>query len=384
MLTPRKFNSSIGTFTSNVDNKTLIPVRVIDIILDESHPEYEKYSKTRAIGAIKYRFLDKIVNEEEPEKLPVAFPLNQTVKSFPLKNEIVLIQLATSPEAITSKDSEVITYYSTIVNVWNDINHNASPDSDSTSNTVDLGYEFKENPELKPLQPYNGDTIIEGRHGQSIRFAGARSFKNTISTSDNDSKPFIILSNGHEKSSGDEFYIEDINKDKSSIYITSDHTIPLDQSRDKYASAKERPVLAKSYKGSQIILKSGRLYFEAIDEDILFSSKGVFGVSSEAVHLDGKEYIGLDATKIYLGESAMRFELQPVILGNQLELFLNTLLSSLQKTADVMAKAKVVDGKPIPLLNMEGKALKATMKALLNQINPNGKSILKSTKVFTE
>jgi len=109
MLTPRKFNSSIGTFKSTIDYKTLIPVRVVDIILDESHPEYEKYAKTRAIGAIKYRFLDKIVNEDEPEKLPVAFPLNQTIKTFPLKNEIVLLQLATSPEAITSKDSEVVT-----------------------------------------------------------------------------------------------------------------------------------------------------------------------------------------------------------------------------------------------------------------------------------
>jgi len=384
MLTPRKFNSSIGTFKSTIDYKTLIPVRVVDIILDESHPEYEKYAKTRAIGAIKYRFLDKIVNEDEPEKLPVAFPLNQTIKTFPLKNEIVLLQLATSPEAITSKDSEVVTYYSSIVNVWNDINHNASPDSDSTSNTVDLGYEFKENSELKPLHPFNGDTIIEGRHGQSIRFAGARSFKNTISTSDNDSKPFIILSNGHEKSSGDEFYVEDINKDKSSIYITSDHTVPLDQSRDKYASAKERPTLAKSYKGSQIILKSGRLYFDAKEEDILFSSKGVFGVTSEAVHLDGKQYVGLDATKIYLGESAMRFELQPVILGNQLELFLLTLLSSLQRVSNVLTNAKVVDGKPIPLVNKEGPVLKADIKGLLNQINPNGNSVLKSTKVYTE
>jgi len=126
------------------------------------------------------------------------------------------------------------------------------------------------------------------------------------------------------------------------------------------------------------------LYFDAKEEDILFSSKGVFGVTSEAVHLDGKQYVGLDATKIYLGESAMRFELQPVILGNQLELFLLTLLSSLQRVSNVLTNAKVVDGKPIPLVNKEGPVLKADIKGLLNQINPNGNSVLKSTKVYTE
>ena len=49
-----------------------------------------------------------------------------------------------------------------------------------------------------------------------------------------------------------------------------------------------------------------------------------------------------------------------------------------------MTKAKTVDAKPIPLLNLEGAYLEAIAKGLNNRINPGGKSILKSETTFTE
>ena len=49
-----------------------------------------------------------------------------------------------------------------------------------------------------------------------------------------------------------------------------------------------------------------------------------------------------------------------------------------------MQIAKTVDMKPIPDLNVEGALLVAVVDGLKSQINPGGKSLLKSRKVFTE
>ena len=49
-----------------------------------------------------------------------------------------------------------------------------------------------------------------------------------------------------------------------------------------------------------------------------------------------------------------------------------------------MAKAKTVDGKPIPNLNKRGIQMQPIISTLQRQINPNGPSKLKSKKVFTE
>ena len=382
----KRFNSSLNQDFATTKFTTLKPVRVVDIILDETHPEYSKYEQDKAIGAIKYRILNQTVSEEDPTTLPVAFPLNAYSKTLPLKNEIVLLVQATSNQAASARDSEVTTYYTDIVNIWNDVNSNPSPDTDTETISPDLGYDFKVNTGVRPLHPFHGDTIIEGRHGQSIRLSGAKSFKNTLTDNSNSGKPFTIITNGHEplEKGTSDFYLEDINKDLSSIYITSDHTVPLEQIRDKYAGATERPTLMNSYKGNQIAINTGRLSINAKEDSILFSSQEDFGVTSKSIHLDGVDYIGLDAKKIYLGEDALRFELQPVILGDQLELLLNDLLSELRSIGRAMKNAKTIDGKPIPTLNLEGPVAEAIAKALLNRINPGGSSLLKSTKVFTE
>ena len=49
-----------------------------------------------------------------------------------------------------------------------------------------------------------------------------------------------------------------------------------------------------------------------------------------------------------------------------------------------MQKAKTVDMKPIPDLITEGFLLESVTDSLMSQINPGGKSLLKSRKVFTE
>ena len=54
--------------------ETIIPARVVDVILDDSHPEFEKYGKWTSIGAIKYRVLNRDIDEN-----------NSQIRSLPTK-----------------------------------------------------------------------------------------------------------------------------------------------------------------------------------------------------------------------------------------------------------------------------------------------------------
>lgn len=384
-----KLSTGFNSFNSNTtsqssENRIIYPARVVDVILDEKHPEYDKYGKDFCIGAIKYCPIDRILDESNPVNFPIAYPLDPSLRKLPLRNEIVLLISAPSRDISTSRSTEYVHYYTDIVSLWN-TNINPAPSLNSTNTELDYGYEYQENSTGLPLHPFNGDVILQGRHGQSIRMSGARSFKNTLSNKENAGEPLMIFSNGYIPTSGDTgFYVEDVNKDKSSIYFAANHTLPLEQSRDKFAGAADRPTLTKNYTGNQILLNSDRLTFNTKKSDIIFYSKEHFSVTANNVSLDAAKNLGLDGKKILLGEKAVRFELEPVILGNQLELFLDTLLSELLRVANAFKKARTVDGKVIPVIMSEGFTLEAVIKSLQNRINPNGDSQLKSKKVFTE
>jgi len=367
-----------NSFSAQIPNE-IIAVRVKDIILDDSHPEYDKYGFVDSIGAIKYSLINSKIDTRDTTTLAPAFPISPFSNTFPLVNEVVFIIKGVKGDT----KFETVDYYLPPLSLFNDINYIPSEDQYDESKD-EPGYEFKTNPEIRPFYPFHGDTILQGRHGQGIRFTGSKSFKNTLVNDSNAGRPLTILTNGIEKTAVNSLYVEDVNKDNSSIYLTSDHIIPLNQIRDKYSSADNRPVLAKNYKGAQVLINSGRLFFNAYDDDLLISAQNNFGVTSKQVSLDGVDSVGLDAKKIYLGEKARRFELQPVLLGNQTELLLFTLINSLKSLATNLQTAKTVDQKPIPKLNINGFSLEATLNGLLNQINPNGESLLKSKKVFVE
>jgi len=132
------------------------------------------------------------------------------------------------------------------------------------------------------MQPFPGDLIFEGRQGQSVRFTGYKSKKNIFVDDSNNGKPLLIISNGQESvGNGYDHIIEDIDKDSSSIYLTSDHKIKLTQSRDKYDSLNRKPKKANEYKGSQVLINSGRLIFNSKEEDINFTSNNFFSVSGK-------------------------------------------------------------------------------------------------------
>ncbi len=379
-----------STGRSNSSGKILVPARVHDVILDDSHPEWVKLGKSEAIGAIKYAVLSKNTNTEDTTILPVAFPLVNDFKKIPLKNEIVLLIQAPSFDIGSSKLNKKI-YYTSVINLWNHPNHGGYPE---TGTEFELGDNIEELTDVNPLQPFPGDIIMDGRQGQSLRFGGFPSSKNILTDSTNNGKPITILSNGQKQADNSfEPIIEDVNDDDSSIYLTSDHKVPLEQAVDFTEKGKDSygfnplPLKAKEYKGSQVILNGGRLYFNAKEEGIFLNSKRYIDFQSELINFNAKNEVSIDAKLIHLGQktanSPQSFK-EPVLLGHQTAALINSFIGIVQSMARSMRSATTSDGKRIPNLNKRGAASNKALRNLKRDVSPFGGSPLKSKKVFTE
>ena len=229
-------------------------VRVLDIILDINHPLASEYGNYDSIGTIFYSDLDGNIPDVNPKDAPTASPLFSYLKYYPLINEIVLV-LTTNDRNIYDGKQKT-TYYLPQVNMWGHPHHNALPtvvglESEQTTNDykqteaglvrqvedggtdITLGNYFQEKLNIKPLLPYEGDLILEGRFGNSIRFGSTNisseiSDPNGWSNSGNTGDPITIIRNGQSSALNEKGWLpttEDINGDASSIYLTSNQRI---------------------------------------------------------------------------------------------------------------------------------------------------------------
>lgn len=385
------FNSNSFSNTRGSDSRTASKSfgRVLDIILDENHPEYERKGGAKSINGVFFRYQNSITSEDTSNNLKFAYQGTGQIKTVPVIGEIV--EIVSNPTSNKTQLAQVKTlYYSKIVNIWNNPNCNTYLDVYSNQ-TLDISKngEFTEESTINPIKSAIGDIQIEGRQGQSLRFTGAKGSANNFIDDTNKGKPVILISNGQiETEDGFTTISEDINKDASSLYFLSDHKVELKQASTRRKSYDDAPIEADQFKGNQVIVNSGRIFFNAKTNDIQLSSKDSIGLNSkESINLDSDKYICFDSPKILLGEKARtapESNKEPVLLGNQTELLLDTLLDMLKDMSKDMAKAKTVDGKPIPNLNKRGIQMQPIINALQRQINPTGPSRLKSKKVFTE
>ena len=364
-------SSSLNTFA-----------RVVDVITDSFHPKYEVYGGSQSINGILYRNLKTASSEEDDQQLRFAFCSDVNIKRVPLKSEIVEIVTLPSERRSTGPGSTK-SYWSQVVPMWNHPHHNAYPDTaqyEDQESEAEFGDFFEETDKVNPLQLFPGDISIEGRHGQSIRMTGTKYDSNIWIDDSNNGEPLTIIRNGQkEAESGDESVLEDINEDKSSIYLTSDHTVELEQANEKRESWKDEPEKADKFKGSQVIINSGRLYFNAYDEHTLISAKEGIGLNAKTVSLDGEEYVGLDAKKIYLGAAALKREHEPVLKGKTSTTWLNDLTKQVKTLADTMAKLPPAPPAAIAKLIVTGNTVLPLLEILINKLPQ-----LHSKKVFTE
>ena len=115
--------SNLNNSIEELDLK-VIPARVTDIVLDESHPNFNTYGGWTSIGTINFEFINE--TEASDKNNPIARPFFNQFKNPPLVNEIVLLLYLPDKNKGTS-DTSKIYYYLNTISIWNHPHHNAYP-----------------------------------------------------------------------------------------------------------------------------------------------------------------------------------------------------------------------------------------------------------------
>ena len=317
-----------------------IAARVMDIILDSSHADYRG---PQSIGVIRYAEIGQPQSSNGVRSLPFAHPKNSNIRQYPLKGEIV--QLLSLPDETDSEGSRKV-YYSEPVGVWNHPHHSSTP---PPSSELELGKDFKEVSDVNPLSPFEGDFLLEGRQGQSFRFSSTVKGKTPWKGKDN-SKPIIVISNGQVKTEeGFSHITEDINKDHTSVYFTSNQRIGLEPS---YVLGKcHEPTPPKDYTRSQLIGSSDRVHLNGRDSIILTSTNHL-NLGSESVYVEGGTLTAIDAPRINLGAKAD----SKGVKGDQLKELLKEILEELNSVGTLLTKAAIGEEPVIQVVDA-GKSL---------------------------
>jgi hypothetical protein len=334
--------------------------RVKGVILnDKDYPEmFEAKSKWENIGSIFFEFVDAPNRTTSLESLNLAKPMNPGQKHIPLENELVCIVTVNAGIDQEFFPGDQTFFYFSPINVWNSCHQNGIPDgtfqsnaskplsqqqnyeqtSGGSPNVVDpkspsiiLGKTFEALDNVKNLQLYEGDIVEEGRWGHSIRFGSTVSDgkpSNPWSSQGKDGDPIIVIRNGQYEDSDDAWIpqLEDINKDKTSVYLTSTQNIPIETINNEFTSYNDAPTKPDKYAGSQVIINSDRLVFNAKTDSVLISGeKSVFLGGNGSLNLNAGQNIVVECDDIKLGDKEAT---EPLILGDK---FLNDLSSLLQE-----------------------------------------------------
>lgn len=387
----------------------ITPIRVLDIILDNSHPRFKEYGEWNSIGTIFYEeaYYGTSAISGDSISNAVAIPFFPNIKQYPLINELTYIIFLPGAN-LTENPNSSVAYYFPPSNIWNSQHHNAVPvspnltpaeDRDYVSTTLGsyrrvednstdifLGGTFEEKTNIHPLLPYEGDIIYEGRWGNSIRLGSTvkNSFiPNKWSLTGNNGDPITILRNGQTNYPSDPWIpeTEDINKDLSSIYLTSTQQLPIFPASVNNSSFSKStpPTNIGQYEGNQIILNSGRLVFNAKSDSILaLANKSIQLSCGETLGVDAKQ-VSLTADKVYLGssEGVEGTKIQSVVLGENLNFVLGDIAVFLQ-TLNIAFKSSVdSNGAPIVSLQTIASDAETLSNDILNIVN--GKNLLSKT-----
>ena len=218
----------------------------------DGHPDYSYY------GAVAGRFVINKAQSIKPEDGPqLVRPIDPKIKNYPVVGELVVVANYNGKS-----------YYWNTLNSFNSPNENSVPGISyiGTGETppttlAKFGKRFERNGSIRQVKAEEGDLIFHGRFGNSINLGS------------NDNSPVIKIRSGQRTDvqgtikEKDKPYIkslkniinrgwpipEDINKDKNSIYLSTDKKYTIRNSNSKFG-----PLEAS---GNSIIINSDKLIF---------------------------------------------------------------------------------------------------------------------------
>lgn len=392
-------NQDISAQLSDVKNQTVV-ARVKDIVLDENHPKFNDVGGYNGIGTIYYEISNSTGTNLGTLK---AKPVDPHSKTYPLINELVILYNLPN-QNIGIDTSSTSYYYLTPVNLWNHPHHDAYPNPITTStlpSSQQQDYQqtaggsvrrvsdssteielnspinpsqntFVEKTNIHPILPFMGDTIFEGRYGQSLRFGSTAKSNSPInnswsSTGDN-GDPITILRNGQPSNADDKGWVpvvEDINKDLSSIYLTSTQKlINFSLAREEKGKWKTYPTTPSEYISPQTILNSDRIIINAKNDSVLIGAKKSIGLTCyDELNLTANNTI-LDSTNLYLGSKNAT---EPALLGDKTVTTLRQITSLLKSITSVLQLDQMYPG-GIPVPNGPLNTVSLTSNQIFAQI----------------
>jgi len=256
-----------------IPDQLTIPAQVIEVCLDN---ESKLYETEVDIGKIKFRNLTKELNSLEKSVNNFAYPLDRSIIKYPLPGEEVLVfkLLGESIRETAQQESiQPVYYYTNVVSVLQNITYNSHPFLGTTSYAIDpkkfsttteehskrfetkmgvdgVGVVFDGKPNIsKQLKPYQGDFILQGRFGNSIRF-GSTSFKKDLkqswrddsmedlNTTSGDGIMILRVDQDTTRNVDEMFTTENFETDASLIYLTSTQALPVKLAWDEKYSFK--------------------------------------------------------------------------------------------------------------------------------------------------
>lgn len=239
-------------------------------------------------------------------------------------------------------------------------NYQTTKQTSTPNATSESKKEKKENYDVKEkvkfLKPKEGDTIITGRVGNTIRFSEFH-----LTEDGKTSSPSIFIRNKQNPELDDkpigELIDEDINKDGTSIYIVSNKVkIPFKETIKKTKVGFKEYPSSDDFKGDQLFVNSDRIVLSAKAKEFIIFGKantgiitdGNFSIDAEkevyihnkqniTIHSEGANQIFLnsDNGKIYLGKNSGEGDagapVQKMVLGGEMVKIMEELIDAITK-----------------------------------------------------
>ena len=384
--------------TRNTDKGSM--ATVYKVILDTDDDilkdlEVEEQLKSKYIGAIQFRLTTQ--PNKRDESLSIALPYNKGNVSLPTINETV---------RIIKLESGGFTYERIIGSPLPNVNTDTSAISDtqkkekaadvassaeyskvqntgiSRSNTQDntelskLGDYFEPQPNIHKLKLYEGDTLLESRFGQSIRFSG-------YNNGDNEFSPTITIRNGESgESLSKEIGAsteEDINKDNNIIFLGSgnsllNYSLPIKNKKESFFN------YPNELRGNQILLNSDRIILSAKNaemigvakKDIGFITDGQFSIdATQGINITTEAGIFVDTKNrdinMNIGNGVVALgtdgELEPAVKGETLVEILSEFMTIVAQQIFVTPAGATSPG---PTNNPQINALHSKLNSMLS------------------
>ena len=394
-----------GDLSNIVIPPQIIAARVTKIILsiDDFENEDEKnfYGAYDALGMVFYTPVKNPSSTSTFQDKSTAYPLFPNLKNYPLLNEIVYI-IPLPGKNILEDTNDIDNYYFSPMNLYQNVHQNGipnnlvqqlTPNSQNKSNQeveagsinkttgeeaeLNLGKTFTERP-IKDLQMFEGDVSLQGRWGNSLRFGSTvKSPLNDWSESGENGDAITIIRNGQQENDEEAWkpISENINEDKSSIYLTTSQKIPIEVASNSYNSYENAPTLPNEYVEDQVILNSGRLLFNSKTDSILLSSNQSINLNSiNSVNIDTPT-LSIQSDKILLGSKNAT---EAVLLGDKTVDTLKDIVTEVTSVFNQLQSLIGNMGVPFVPLNAAAIAANTKLEAIKNTLDQ-----LKSKQNFT-